>query len=163
MHLPAFSYLDEIGIQNLGDSDDDTDLAGFTRIDVNLNDGTSADVEYLYFHTTQFDASATGVLYPECITDIVLLDDTTDTPDGYTRLHTDLNHGASGSDDIYLCYKKEACTAETVQNAIVDIYVYSGDTDNYVPRYGYTRLSLDLNKGAGGKHIYLYYKKATPV
>jgi hypothetical protein len=53
---------------------------------------------------------------------------------------------------IYLCYKQGS------GDAINDIVVMGGPGDVPTPK-GYTRCDLDLNKGAKGDYIYLFYRK----
>ncbi|MDD3654945.1 MAG: stalk domain-containing protein [Desulfotomaculaceae bacterium] len=89
---------------------------------------------------------------------------------GYQLVNADLNAGAGG-DYIYLCYK----LSENADDAITDFFMeYTGSgapsttttvshNANNVP---YTRIGIDLNQGAGGNFIYLWYTKAktkTPV
>ena len=85
-------------------------------------------------------------------------------PAGYQLINADLNAGAGG-DYIYLCYK----LGENADDAITDFFMeYTGSAApsgtatishnaNNVP---YTRIGIDLNKGAGGEFIYLWYTKA---
>lgn len=85
-------------------------------------------------------------------------------PPGYQLYNADLNAGSGGA-YIYLCYK----LGENVNDAITDFFMeYRGSeapattatvshNGNNVP---YTRVGLDLNKGAGGDFIYLWYTKA---
>lgn len=78
----------------------------------------------------------------------------------YTPLSYDLNKGVKG-DYIYLVYTYTTDPAE----AITDIKVEWWNKESNAPatyKYGnnnYTCLKKDLNSGAGGKYIYLYYTK----
>jgi hypothetical protein len=85
-------------------------------------------------------------------------------PAGYQLINADLNAGAGG-DYIYLCYK----LGENPDDAITDFFMeFTGGSAssttatvshnaNNVP---YTRIGRDLNQGAGGEFIYLWYTKA---
>lgn len=85
-------------------------------------------------------------------------------PPGYQLYNADLNAGSGGA-YIYLCYK----LGENPNDAITDFFMeYRGSSAstttttvshnaNNVP---YTRIGLDLNLGAGGDFIYLWYTKA---
>ncbi|MGI6329226.1 MAG: stalk domain-containing protein [Dethiobacteria bacterium] len=85
-------------------------------------------------------------------------------PAGYQLINADLNAGAGG-DFIYLCYK----LGENPDDAITDFFMeFTGGSAssttatvshnaNVAP---YTRIGRDLNQGAGGEFIYLWYTKA---
>lgn len=79
-------------------------------------------------------------------------------PDGYTKDSYDLNKGAGGK-YIYLCYHQAPYSShDTSKKCITDITFVTGK--NATAPYGYTKIDTDLNKGAGGKYIYLCYKEA---
>ena len=42
---------------------------------------------------------------------------------------------------------------------VTAVTVITGDSANISPPAGYTKIAVDLNKGAGGKYIYLCYQK----
>lgn len=77
-------------------------------------------------------------------------------PEGYQKLACDLNRGAGGK-YIYLCYKKQANAAPG--DCITSLAVVSGKSSSTAAPSGYQKLPEDLNKGAGGKYIYLCYRK----
>ena len=79
---------------------------------------------------------------------------------GWTPIDRDLNEG-SGGKYIYLGYK----TTTNPYDAICDLWLDTDDDENWTGwrRCGKTGLGFnydgDLNKGAGGKYLYLYYTK----
>ena len=78
-------------------------------------------------------------------------------PSGYVKINYDLNKGAGGK-FIYLCYHKSA--VDTINekanpNCIDDILFVIGE--GAPPPPGYTKIDVDLNKGAKGAYIYLCY------
>lgn len=78
-------------------------------------------------------------------------------PEGYTKIPIDLNKGANGK-YIYLCYHAEPYSnRNTNKDCITDIVRITGK--NTLPPEGYVKLPQDLNEDAGGKYIYLCYKK----
>ena len=42
---------------------------------------------------------------------------------------------------------------------VTDVVVITGDSAGIFPPAGFTKIDVDLNAGAGGKFIYLCYKK----
>ena len=84
--------------------------------------------------------------------------------EGYTIIDKDLNKGAGG-DYIYLGYK----IVDNYKDSIKDFQILTGKSKNYdsykdgdveykaVP----ANFNRDLNKGAGGDYIYMYYTKGT--
>lgn len=107
------------------------------------------------------------------VTDIVFVADKNEwnarsqCPPGYQLINADLNAGAGGN-FIYLCYK----LGENIDEAYTDFFMeYRGSSagsetnpmnhnSNYVD---YTRNSMDLNWGSGGKFIYLWTSKANTL
>ncbi|PAJ72069.1 hypothetical protein CJF42_23240 [Pseudoalteromonas sp. NBT06-2] len=81
-----------------------------------------------------------------------------DVPAGYSKINTDLNKGAGG-DYVYLCYHTQAVNSEDLQG---NPYCITGLTTikgkEKAPK-GFTKLSVNLNADAGGKHIYFCIKK----
>src|SRR5262249_1263305 len=80
-------------------------------------------------------------------------------PDGYTKYPQELNERAGG-EYIYLCYHKDLVNIlrpEASPQCISEFTFVKGDAD--APD-GYTKVDVDLNRGAGGDYIYLCYKKA---
>lgn len=78
-------------------------------------------------------------------------------PVGYTKIPFDLNSDAGG-DYIYLC-THSASYNKTGPNkdCIDDVKIIFGK--NAPAPAGYTKLDLDLNKGAGGEYVYLCYRR----
>ncbi|MCH3918171.1 MAG: hypothetical protein LKE40_12095 [Spirochaetia bacterium] len=79
-------------------------------------------------------------------------------PQGYVKLPLDVNKGAGGR-YIYICYKKGPGPRR-----IVDLKIATASTiftKDFATEFGYTKINVDLNTGAGGDYIYLFYKKDT--
>jgi hypothetical protein len=91
-------------------------------------------------------------------------------PYGWKRINYDLNKGCGYSSHyIYLLYK----TGTNVEEAITDLYLWSSDTNTSEDSFilngrTYRRATCDgdddfeeskgdLNKGASGKYIFVYY------
>jgi len=79
-------------------------------------------------------------------------------PQGYVKIPQDLNAGAKGK-YIYLCYHATSAAAHE-KPCLVDIRFVSGNHQDIPAPPGYTKIDVDLNKGAGGDFIYLCYKTA---
>ncbi|WP_019961352.1 MAC/perforin domain-containing protein [Woodsholea maritima] len=78
-------------------------------------------------------------------------------PSGYTKIDYDLNKGAGG-DYIYLCYHKARYSAYSEnKDCVSDLIIIKGNGAR-APS-GYTKIDVDLNEDAGGKYLYLCYKK----
>jgi hypothetical protein len=76
-------------------------------------------------------------------------------PEGYTKIPKDLNAGAFwGGDYIYVCYKRG------VGAPITSLCVTKGKSGGTpLPDAKYVRIGVDLNDGAGGDYIWLWYSK----
>ena len=124
------------------DGHDTPTPAGFTKINVDLNQGAGGDFIYLCYKR--------GVGAP--ITGLAVTVNSGSPPSDaeYVRWNLDLNRNAGGA-YIYLWYSKDPdCSV------IRDLHVQA-DTGP-VPS-GFTRINVDLNQGAGGAYIYLSYLK----
>lgn len=80
-------------------------------------------------------------------------------PTGYKKIPTDLNNGAGGK-YVYLCYHKHvpsSANSSSNPDCISDITTVLGE-DTPAPA-GFKKIDIDLNKGAGGKYIYLCYEE----
>ena len=98
-------------------------------------------------------ATAAGSSRENCIKQL--------TDNGYQYIDLDLNKGAGG-DYIYMGYK----TTTKYTDAITNLIVSEGkSSDTRIDGYDYTMTKClngfngDLNKGAGGKWLYLKYTK----
>ena len=109
-----------------------------------------------------------GILATEYITDVMIIADqnkSTYTAQGWTVIDYDLNKGAGGK-FIYLLYKTNNSPGSS-GTAITDIYLKTGNSSrpNSLTHDGRTYYSApsaganDLNSGAGGAFIFLYYTK----
>jgi len=60
---------------------------------------------------------------------------------------------------------KLKATGNSTGNGYICSLMTSVRNDNTAPNImdGYSKIPVDLNEGAGGKYIYLYYKKTTPL
>ena len=119
--------------------------------------------------------------YPQYITDVIVVGGSTSEVNtaksahsDYTFINTDLNKGCGqGTDDIYIGYKKSS-RASTNGGYITNIVItdqsgcpadktFNGKTYHCAPRYGGSwfcnKVYGDLNSGAGGKDIHVYYTK----
>ena len=149
---------------------------GFTKIAVDLNKGAHGEYIYLCFKRDSGNP-ITGLA--------VILGQQTKPPSGYKKIPVDLNQGAKG-EYVYLCYKEspdksllgsvlnpitQPTLNVTVQSSpelpILDIiFQYSSEEHQHVPRgydkVPYSKIPVDLNKGANGVYIYLYYLAKYP-
>jgi hypothetical protein len=104
---------------------------------------------------------------PSAITDIGVIeqdDPLVPTKDqyGYTVIKVDLNASAGGK-WLFLKYKKGE--PGDYSNAIYALAVTNrSDNDETAPdkSNGWKRIGVDLNEGAGGNYIYLWYKRGNP-
>lgn len=131
-------------------------------------DGTEGTEEgkfvYLYYKKLRVSASGRRKSDPKPITDLhIAASETPDIqcPPGYTKIDIDLNKGVAGS-FIYLCYTTDPAKAREKDKdglPIRSVCVISSDDPNIPAPYGFTRIGVDLNYGAGGKRIYLCYSR----
>ncbi|KAI0379298.1 MAC/Perforin domain-containing protein [Hypomontagnella monticulosa] len=75
---------------------------------------------------------------------------------GYTKLNYDLNRTVGGEYIYLCCHKASYDSIVSNKDAITDIWVL---WNNESTPFGYSKLPTDLNAGAGGKYVYLIYKK----
>ncbi len=73
-------------------------------------------------------------------------------------VNLDLNHEAGG-DWIYLGYKLTTKKSEGITYLVADFYGKKKSNDIKYNDWNMTIIPTDLNKGARGKYIYLYYTK----
>jgi hypothetical protein len=80
----------------------------------------------------------------------------TAAPQGYEKIPYDLNKGAGG-DFIYACIRKEPVNVIKYGNVrpVTDLTVITGDSASIGAPSGFEKIPVDLNRGAGGKYIYL--------
>ncbi|MGC8825034.1 MAG: hypothetical protein ACP5PZ_10655 [Bacteroidales bacterium] len=75
----------------------------------------------------------------------------------------DLNDGAGGA-YLYLIARK--CITSQDKKAygepIVDLMIVSANSSK-INYQGWTKIDMDLNKGAGGKYIYIFYRRAQDI
>ena len=120
----------------------------------------------------------------EFITDVMLIGNKNETEfknlqdklekEGWTAIKKDLNAGAGG-DYIYLLYKSEENNDGKNYGYITDFYIFGSESDSFdeevtyqgctyklVPYDGsdaFKNSKGDLNRGAGGRYIHLYFTK----
>ncbi|MRT94460.1 hypothetical protein [Ancylomarina sp. 16SWW S1-10-2] len=128
----------------------------FSKIPVDLNQGAGGRWLFLYFK--RGGNPITNIKFVNGNSKTLTKNKLLDSPN-YTALldHNgilcDLNHGAGG-DYIYGQYTRR----NELGYAIKDIAIVSGSSSNIV--YGsWTKINLDLNRRAGGKHIYLFLRQ----
>jgi hypothetical protein len=97
-------------------------------------------------------------LFPSYVSDITVIEGGNahvKAPPGYKKIPYDLNKG-SGGRYIYLCVHRETpdCGSRRIKAPITELAV----TTHGTPPPGFTRIKTDLNKGSGGKYVYLCYK-----
>ena len=116
---------------------------GYTKINIDLNQGAGGDYLYLCYKK--------GVGAPITGLAVTLNGGAPPTDAVYTRINIDLNRNAGG-DYVWLWYTKDpACT--TIRN------VHIQPNQGAWPA-GYTRIPVDLNSDAGGAYIYLCYEES---
>jgi hypothetical protein len=116
--------------------------AGYTKINVDLNQGAGGDYIYLCYKKG-VGAPITGIA-------VTINDNPPPSDAEYTRIDVDLNRGSSG-DFIWLWYTKDpACT--TIHNLEVLV-------NTTTPSSGFTVIPTDLNQSVGGEYIYFAYEE----
>ncbi|MDR1773573.1 MAG: hypothetical protein LBR30_01690 [Clostridioides sp.] len=134
---------------------------GFTKIEQDLNSLAGGDYIYLCYKSEELPL--------EVVTDIRIINtgknNSKPTIKGYTTLDLELNHGAGG-DYIWLAFKKSKYNEDI--GGITDIkfetsLVSKSLIFDNLSETGYTIIWEDLNKNAGGKWIYLSYKREFPL
>lgn len=115
---------------------------GYTRINVDLNQGAGGDYMYLCWKK--------GVGAPITGLAVTLNGGQPPSDARYTRINVDLNRNAGG-DYVWLWYTRDpGCTV------IRNLHVQPNQS---APPEPFTRIPVDLNSDAGGAYIYLCYEK----
>jgi hypothetical protein len=122
---------------------DQTTPPGWTKINVDLNEGAGGAYLYFAFKRNGSDSPITDIYF--------LLGKDQPTPPGYEKINVDLNKGAGG-EYIYTTFTRRP------GDPIQDLAVVSSSDPGVRPPNGFKRIDVDLNKGAGGKYIYLCYR-----
>ncbi|TNN78735.1 hypothetical protein EYF80_010905 [Liparis tanakae] len=125
---------------------------GFKKLPNDLNKGACGNEIYIWYKEGQRGAAITRLQVshnPDMATGLASA--------GYTQIAKDLNAGAGG-DYIYLWYHRGSGEYDT---PIVDIDVTT-DAKNEAAkfRFGWERLSCDLNRNAGGSWVHFWVKRA---
>lgn len=122
----------------------------WVKIDLDLN--LKAGGKYIYLFK---DRASRKKGY---ITDLAILEgETTQAPAGWQKVQVDLNQGAGGA-FLWLAFKRSL----SAQGAIRDVSVVTGGTREEALAQrtpGWQYLNTDLNKNAGGRFIFLTYRK----
>lgn len=153
--------------------------AGYTRVPVDLNQGAGGRWIYLCYSTsgTQAPIVALALSFSNTSTN------TWAGPGVATRIGVDLNAGAGG-EWIYLWYTRRGADLSTIPSSLRS---YFAATDNilgitaatsnsaglslpgwtrvegYRAAPPYPSLDPDVNRGAGGPFIYLFYQRQIPL
>ncbi|XP_054459630.1 uncharacterized protein LOC129095274 [Anoplopoma fimbria] len=135
---------------SLNSGDENTLLSqGFTKVKVNLNDGTEGNIIYLWYKCGQDPITRVQLTFNyEMGVGLASAN--------YTKISKNLNTGTEG-DPIYLWYFKGK-TANDVPIQQIDV---TTDAENEAVKFtqDWERLACDLNRGAGGKMIYAWVKR----
>ena len=135
----------------VGDSGDVEPKHHFLKIPVDVNEGAGGKYIYLCYQRSSDGQPGTGIT--------VLEGKGATPPAGWQMNPTDLNQGAGGS-YLYIAWTHQRGVP------VLDLVVQSADHEPSVPQdyrgRMYTRNPTDLNKGAGGKYIYLSYLQHDP-
>jgi len=153
--------------------------AGYTRVPVDLNQGAGGRWIYLCYSTSGTRTPIVALALSFSNTSV----STSAGPGVATRIGTDLNTGAGG-EWIYLWYTRRGNDLSTVPSGLRG---YFAATDNileitaatsssagltlpgwmrvegYRAEPPYPSLDPDVNRGAGGKFIYLFYRRQIPL
>lgn len=123
--------------------------AGFTKIPVDLNAGTSGNPVFLAYQQADTADPQT------CITGLDVIEGEGATPpEGWVKDPTDLNKGAGGK-WLYLIYKKGGNEPPVTD---IQIKIVASEQKVFVPS-GYRYIPRDLNQGSGGNWIFLIYRQ----
>ncbi|WGS51225.1 MACPF domain-containing protein [Paraburkholderia sp. D15] len=121
-------------------------------------DDKASKLEDYFFQTWGLKQSKLNQLYCDYIDALTVIDGDSSSiapPTGYTKVPYDLNTGVKGQ-FIYLCFHKSSYSPYGGNKpAVVDITAVYNDE---MPPVGYTKINVDVTKGAGGDFIYLCYK-----
>ena len=119
---------------------------------LDANKGAGGDYIYIAYKLTSNPKDA--------ITDLKLAvgDNAKATVAGYEKLKVDLNKNAGGK-FIYLCYKKASSASDPLLKEIRGVYTSDVHSYTLLSNWQWVSKETDLNKGAGGKFIYLAMRK----
>jgi hypothetical protein len=141
----------------------------FAQTDMNLENYKSSENSTFTKYTLIEPSTSIDKCSTKVVTDLFIITHTGSdvahlVPAGYWYIPADLNEGAKGK-YIYLA-GKSSCIAKNLQT-----FLWSGDSRpssvvfpqaDHVPNSkGYGFPGADLNEGAGGKYIYLFYTHQT--
>ncbi|MGE4289710.1 MAG: hypothetical protein AB7E36_13585 [Salinivirgaceae bacterium] len=137
----------------------------WNRIPVDLNEGAGGYYIYLYYRKDPNSLPIRDIVgihqntYLGYVDDIINIHPQYDIVERYGDKRADLNDGAGG-DYIYLIYSKdlEDIYGNSPTSAIKNIAIVSGNSSG-ITYSDWAKVPVDLNKGAGGKYIYLFYKR----
>ncbi len=164
---PTAMYITEIGVYSEPESKDALKEIPNGFVKVMLNPGTdSAEVmdankgaggDYIYI-AYKLSADPTNA-----ITDIKLAvgDSSSASINGYKKINVDLNHNAGGK-FIYLCYKTATTKDEPCLKEIRGVYTSTENSYTLPSWWEWVSNRADLNKGSGGKFIYLAMRREVP-
>ncbi|CAN9510742.1 unnamed protein product [Ophioblennius macclurei] len=127
----------------------------FRKDEVNLNKGAGGNEVHLWYKDESSGQAITRIQFSYTDDMAKGLSDA-----GYRKIDKDLNAGTSGV-SVYLWYYKGTTDADV---AIKDLHVSTDALDEAQRvRFGWERLTCDLNQDAGGKWVYLFVARESPV
>ena len=82
-------------------------------------------------------------------------------PNGYTKIAKDCNKSTGSEWDIFVCYKKDSSKSpiRQIQSTVIKDERSNGESQGEWSMVT-GREGSDMNKGASGKYIYLYYNRS---
>jgi hypothetical protein len=126
---------------------------GYRKLPTNLNEGVK-DASSIFLHIKEDHAQ-------DPITDIAIIGYNATLPKQWTKLDVDLNQFSNQPEEretsLWLYYTKDKSISK---NPVTSIIVKQGTS----PMVGaeYKRIPVDLNKGVGGFHLFMYYSQDGP-
>ncbi|XP_029960157.1 uncharacterized protein LOC115397819 [Salarias fasciatus] len=128
---------------------------GFRKDEVNLNKGAGGNKVHLWYKDECEGQALTRIQFSYTDDMAKGLSDA-----GYRKVNKNLNAGTSGA-NVFLWYYKGDTDADV---AIKDLYVSTDAADEAQRvRFGWERLTCDLNHHAGGNWVYLWVEREVPV
>jgi len=134
----------------------------YHRLGYDLNAGCGSNTPYIYiYYLPGMENDTITPIAEVCTINTSNGETLEDLPAGFQMIHHDLNRGAGG-DFIYLTYRRRTDHSDHLVSGLRVNSAYSLGTSDASTWYAVTRgydspNPQDLNEGAGGHYIYLYY------